>query len=251
MSETKFVHNTNPDVSFNGTLAQFQQLSPSAMIFLGPPGAGKGTQALRVANEYLLPHISTGEVFRAQIAERTLFGMQAAETMRRGMLVADDAVCGMLAEHIHGLDHPGCLVLDGFPRSLNQAKWLDQFLRMRAGQNHEFYTAPLAVQINVTRDQLFRRLSGRRCCPNCGQMYNLHFHPPVNSGICDNDGAALITRPDDREEVVLERLRVHDQNTLPVTEYYRRKGLLQEIDGDGTVDMVHAAIARLTRTLTF
>jgi adenylate kinase len=152
------------------------------------------------------------------------------------MLVADDLVCNMLAEYIQSLDHVGCMVLDGFPRSVAQAEWLDRFLRTRTtGMKDLPHTAPLAIQIKVARDQLLRRLSGRRSCPSCGRIYNLHFHPTRNDGICDYDGTKLEMRPDDSENVVRERLTVHEKNTFPLTEYYRRKGQLREIDGNGAV----------------
>jgi adenylate kinase len=248
MMETKTVHGLDHRV---GTLPELQGLRPAAIIFLGPPGAGKGTQAHQVAKEHSLPHISTGDVFRSHVANKTALGLKAAETMSRGMLVADDLVCNMLAEYIQSLDHVGCMVLDGFPRSVAQAEWLDRFLRTRTtGMNDLPHTAPLAIQINVARDQLLRRLSGRRSCPSCGRIYNLHFHPTRNDGICDYDGTKLEMRPDDSENVVRERLTVHEKNTFPLTEYYRRKGQLREIDGNGAVDTVRTAITRATSMLT-
>ncbi|HSS95900.1 MAG TPA: nucleoside monophosphate kinase, partial [Terriglobales bacterium] len=222
-----------------GTLPKLQGLRPAAIIFLGPPGAGKGTQALQVAKEHGLPHISTGDVFRSHVANKTALGLKASEAMSRGMLVADDLVCNMLAEYIQSLDHVGCMVLDGFPRSVAQAKWLDRFLRTRTGGITELpYTAPLAIQISVKREQLIRRLSGRRSCTSCGRIYNLHFHPTMNDGVCDYDGSKLQMRPDDAENVVLERLMVHEKNTFPLTEYYRHQGQLREIDGNDAVDTV-------------
>ena len=248
MIESKITHSLDHSV---GTLAELQGLRPAAIIFLGPPGAGKGTQAQQMAKQHSLPHISTGDVFRSHVANKTELGRKAAETMSRGMLVADDLVCNMVAEYIQSLDHVGCIVLDGFPRSVTQAEWLDRFLRTRTTGRHELpHTAPLALQINVTRDQLLRRLSGRRSCPSCGRIYNLHFHPTMTDEICDYDGTKLQMRPDDSEDVVLERLTVHEKNTFPLTEYYRRKGQLREIDGNGAVDTVRTAIARVTSMLT-
>jgi adenylate kinase len=239
------------DVCQTGTLAELQGLNPAAIIFLGAPGAGKGTQAQQVANEYSLPYISTGDVFRSHVAKKTALGLKASEAMRRGMLVTDDIVCSMLADYIDNHAYSGCLVLDGFPRSVSQAEWLDEFLRARAAVSRDrSFASPLAIQINVARDQLLRRLSGRRTCPCCGRTYNQYFQPPKNSGICDYDGAKLITRQDDSESVVLERLIIHDRNTLPLTEYYRRKDQLWEIDGNSTVDRVRIAIGRITRMLT-
>lgn len=248
MIEREVVHAVDHNVA---TLAELQGLRPAAIIFLGPPGAGKGTQAQQVAKEHSLPHISTGDVFRTHVSNKTALGLKAAEAMSRGMLVADDLVCNMLAEYIQSLDHVGCVVLDGFPRSVAQAEWLDRFLRTRTNGMHALpHTAPLAIQISVMRDQLIRRLSGRRSCPSCGRIYNLHFHPTMNDGICDYDGTKLQMRPDDSEDVVLERLTVHEKNTFPLTEYYRRKGQLREIDGNDAVDNVRTAIARVTSMLT-
>lgn len=250
MSETKFFHNSERNVSLAGTPAQLRRPSPAAIIFLGPPGAGKGTQAQQVAKEYSLPLIATGDVFRAHVANKTELGTQASEVLHRGLLVADDVVCGMLSEHIQNIKYTGCLVFDGFPRSVTQAKWLDHFFRVwRKDSSESSHTASLAIQINVTRDQVLRRLSGRRCCLSCGRAYNSHFRPPINFGICDDDGAKLAIRQDDLEHVVLQRLRVHHENTFPLTEYYRRNGQLSEIDGNSTIQAVRAAIACVTRTL--
>jgi adenylate kinase len=243
MIETKIGHNCDRDVHQVRTLNTPQRLSPAAVIFLGPPGAGKGTQARHVAHEYTFPHISTGEVFRTHIAQKTTLGLQAAKTICRGMLVPDDVVCEMLAQHINALVFEGSLILDGFPRSLPQAKWLDRFLHARSGENRAIqYNAPLAIQINVERDQLLRRLAGRRSCSMCGRTYNVHFQPPRTFGICDYDGSDLLMRPDDSESVVCARLLVHDQNTFPVAEYYRCKGRLLEIDGNDSEDTVRSAI---------
>jgi len=242
MIEIKTAHGSNRDVHHVGTLNTAQRLGPAAIIFLGPPGAGKGTQARQVANIYRFPHISTGDVFRFHVAKKTPLGLQAAEIISRGMLVPDEVVCGVLSEHIRGLGFAGCLILDGFPRSVAQAKWLDRFLYTRSGVSHDLpRNAPVAIQISIERDQLLRRLAGRRSCPNCGRTYNL-FQPPRNPGICDYEGAQLVMRPDDSENVVCERLMIHDQNTLPITEYYRRNGRLLEIDGNDTLEAVQTAI---------
>jgi len=246
MIQSKVVQGLDHSIA---TFPDLQGLRPSAIIFLGPPGAGKGTQAQQVAKDHSMPHISTGDVFRSHVANKTALGLKAADAMSRGMLVADDLVCNMLAEYIQSLDHVSCVVLDGFPRSVAQAEWLDRFLRTR-GADELPYKAPLAIQINVERDQLLRRLSGRRSCPTCGRIYNLHFHPTRKDGECDYDGTKLQMRPDDAEEVVRERLTVHEKNTFPLTEYYRRKGQLREIDGNGSVDTVRTAITRVTSMLT-
>jgi adenylate kinase len=244
MIESKFVLYADYDLHHVGTLTSPQRSGPAAIIFLGPPGAGKGTQARHVAKQYGFPHISTGDVFRAHVAQKTALGLQAAKTMFRGMLVPDEVVCGMLRQHIAGLGSAGCLILDGFPRSVLQAKWLDRFLRTPLVENpHLQRNAAVAIQINVERDQLVRRLAGRRSCPSCGRTYNLHFQPPSNLGICDFEGSKLVMRPDDSETVVSERLLVHDQNALPITEYYARKGRLLVVDGNDGAEAVRTAIA--------
>lgn len=243
MIETKIIHSSDPEVHCVGTLSTPPRLCPAGIIFLGPPGAGKGTQARYVANEYNLPHISTGDVFRSHVAKKTVLGLQAAEFMRLGMLVPDEVVCAMLTEHVRSLGSASSLILDGFPRSVVQAKWLDRFLHVRADESHDLpHEAPVAIQINIPSNELLRRLAGRRSCPSCGRTYNLYFQPPRNSGMCDYDGTKLVMRPDDSEGVVSKRLMVHDQNTSPITEYYRREGRLLEIDGNDTVDAVQTAI---------
>jgi adenylate kinase len=243
MTKTKTL-GSNRDVCHLESLNTASTPGPLGIVFLGSPGAGKGTQARHVASDYNLAHISTGDVFRTHVAKQTALGLQAAECMSRGMLVPDQVVCGMLAEHVQNLSSADCLILDGFPRSVAQAKWLDRFLQMRSGETYDpFCNAPLAIQINMQRDHLLRRLVGRRSCPRCGRTYNLHLLPPRNSGICDYDSAELVVRSDDSESVVCERLMIHDQNTFPLTEYYRHKGRLLEFDGNDTVEAVRTAIA--------
>jgi len=243
MIETKISYSWDRDVHRVGTLHTPRRLGPAALVFLGPPGAGKGTHAQHIANEYSLPRISTGDVFRSHVARKTALGLQSAEIMSRGLLVPDDVVCEMLREHICSLGCSSCLVLDGFPRSVYQANWLDCFLRTRSGNNHELlHNAPLAIQISVEHDEVMRRLSGRRSCPSCGRSYNLDSQPPVNSGICDYDETKLVMRPDDSESVIRERLMVHDENALALAESYRSRGRLLQIDGNTTVDAVRNAI---------
>src|SRR6185437_4612664 len=252
MIETEFFQDPNHNLRSPGALTQFGRFTPAAIIFLGPPGAGKGTQARHLANQFSLPYIGTGEVFRAHVANKTELGMQAAEAMHSGRLVGDRVVCGMLAEHIQTLKGTGsCLILDGFPRSVPQAQWLDQFLHVWKRESREALPgAPLVIQINVAREQVVRRLAGRRYCPACGRVYHLQFQPPLEFGICDQDGTKLEIRPDDREDVILERLNIHHQNASPLTEYYRRKCQLREIDGNGTAHSVRAAIASMMNMLT-
>lgn len=244
MIETRISYSSDRDVHRVRTLKAPRRFGPAALVFLGAPGAGKGTHAQHIANEYSLPHVSSGEVFRTHAAKKTALGLQAAETMNRGLLVPDDVVCAMLREHIDSLGRSGCVVLDGFPRSVYQANWLDHFLHTSSGNNHDLlHNASLAIQINVEHEEVMRRLSGRRSCPSCGRSYNLDFQPSINSGICDYDETKLMMRPDDSESVIRERLMVHDENALPLAESYRRKGRLLEVDGNTTVDAVRDAIA--------
>lgn len=251
MVNIKTLHPWDQNVEQSGRITGLHGFRPAAIVFLGPPGSGKGTQAQQIACHYSLPYISPGDIFRAHVANKTPLGLQVAETIRSGMLVTDDLVCGMVAEHIRRFDYSGCLVLDGFPRSVSQAEWLDQFFRVeRADSNDLPGSFVFAIQVNVAHSELIRRLSGRRSCPTCGQSYNLYFQPPTHAGICDYDGAELITREDDFENVVRERLIVYEQNSLPLTEYYRRKGRIREIDGNGTVDTVRTTVAKVTDMLT-
>ena len=250
-TETKCFHGPEREIDHCGTMIEPRRLDPAAIIFLGPPGCGKGTQAHELAKQYTLPHISTGDIFRAHVADQTPLGLRAAEAIHCGTLVADELVCDMVGEHIRRLDDSACLVLDGFPRSMTQAKWLDQFLCAPWSDRHESpRTSPIAIQISVSPGQLLRRLAGRRSCPNCGRAYNLYFQPPKNNGICDHDSAKLVIRQDDGEEVVRKRLMVHEQNDLALSEYYRRSRRLWEIDGNGTVDGVRTSIAHVIDALS-
>ena len=219
------------------------------IILLGPPGAGKGTQAKRIAHEYQIPHISTGDIFRNHIERRTTLGQKAGDVISRGLLVDDELVCNMIAERVGQPDCAGGLILDGFPRSLKQAQWLNYFLG-KYGCDHNWLpkcVSPLVIGINVRRDELMRRLSLRRSCPSCGGTYDPHSKPAKTEGVCDSDGAKLVMRSDDSQEVVYERLKVYEENTLPLTDYYRSNGQLREIDGDLPADVVMSEIRRIIK----
>jgi adenylate kinase len=220
-------------------------IAAAAIILLGPPGAGKGTQAKSLSAQYGIPHLSTGDLLRNHLERRTALGMKASGMMTRGLLVADGVLYEMIAERMTQPDCASCVILDGFPRSLGQAEWLAQFLRRRAVGNGSLSALdPLAIQINVKREELLMRLAGRRSCPTCGHVYNIRFQREKTEGTCDFDGTRLITRSDDTEEVINERLRVYEQTTLPLSGYYRAKGQLREIDGDRPLDYVLAESAR-------
>jgi adenylate kinase len=199
-----------------------------AVIFLGPPGAGKGTQARQIAESYGVPHLSTGDMFREHVSRGTPLGLRAKPIMERGELVPDDLVLSMVEERISRADCGDGFILDGFPRTLPQAEKLDEILRRR------FKTAPLVVHFVVDPNQLMRRLTGRRTCAIGGEIYNIYDHPPKVPGRCDRDGGELVQRPDDREEVIAERLAAYDRQTRPLVDFYRGRGVLEDVDGMAT-----------------
>jgi adenylate kinase len=215
-----------------------------AMILLGPPGAGKGTQAKLVAQRYFVPHISTGDILRDNVARGTELGLEAKAIMARGELVPDTLVCDMVASRLRQPDAEQGFVLDGFPRTPAQAGWLDAFLE------HEFFDnsksgkgLPVVIRIDVDYNQLLRRLTGRRTCP-AGHIYNVYLQPPRVADTCDVDGLKLVIRNDDREDVIRERLAAYELQTKPVADYYWNKGRLVSVNGDLPVAEVTAQIVR-------
>ena len=201
--------------------------SPRAVIFLGPPGAGKGTQAMAVAARFGLPHISTGDMFRDHMSRNTPLGGQSRRFVQNGGLVPDDVVLGMVGERISRPDCRGGFVLDGFPRTQPQAEALDEILRERS------WVQPFVVHFVVDADQLLRRLTGRRTCKVGGEIYNIYDCPPKVPGRCDRDGGELFQRPDDREEVIRQRLSAYQAQTWPLVDYYRGRGVLVDVDAMG------------------
>ena len=225
------------------TLVDPKTLMIGALILLGAPGAGKGTQSKFISTRYGIPQISTGDLLRENVRNGTELGMKAKFVMERGELVPDEMVQDMLAKRIEtGGDADRGFILDGFPRTLAQAKWLDKFLEKWSVRHGESWAAPVVISITVGYNQLLRRLTGRRSCPTCGRIYNIYFQPPRIADLCDVDGSKLITRRDDCEEVISERLKAYERQTLPLTEYYRAKGSLHEVDGDQATDAVTAAV---------
>ena len=196
-----------------------------AVIFLGPPGAGKGTQARQIAEAYGVPHLSTGDMFREHVSRGTTLGLRARPIMERGELVPDDLVLSMVEERISRPDCNDGFILDGFPRTLAQAEALDEILRRR------LKTEPLVVHFVVDSNQMMRRLTGRRTCKIGGEIYNIYDHPPKVPGRCDRDGGELVQRPDDREEIIAERLAAYERQTHPLVDYYRSRGVLKDVDG--------------------
>jgi len=202
------------------------------MILLGPPGSGKGTQGDRLAAHFGIPHISTGDMLRAAVEADTELGRKAKEYMDSGGLVPDSLVVGIVAERLAQDDARAGFLLDGFPRNAAQAEMLDGILNS-TGERPD-----AAVLISVPHEEVIERLSGRRVCPKCGAAYHLSNNPPRVEGVCDADGEALVLRDDDREEVVRERLRVYDEQTKPVIEFYKKQGVLFGVDGLGSLDQV-------------
>lgn len=214
-------------------------ISMGTVVLLGPPGAGKGTQAKRIADEYQIPQVSTGEVLRKYVQRETTLGQKARETINSGMLVADEVICKMVEERISKPDCARGAVLDGFPRTVVQSEWLDRFLKKRISQRRAGGHSPfVVVKINVAEHELVRRLAGRRSCPACGRVYNILLQPSKTTDVCDFDGAELLIRDDDAGRLIHDRLRIYEQQTLPVAEFYRGKGQLREVDGNRPVESV-------------
>ncbi len=196
-----------------------------AVILIGPPGAGKGTQAREVARLYRVPQLSTGDMFREHVSRGTPLGLQAKPIMERGELVPDEIVLGMVAERLSRPDCQHGFVFDGFPRTLPQAEKLGTILDGLP------FGRPLVLHFVVDHEDLLRRLTGRRTCKICGEIYNVYERPPKVAGRCDKDGGELLQRPDDREEVIAPRLEAYERQTRPLVEFYRSKGLLETLDG--------------------
>jgi adenylate kinase len=210
-----------------------------ALIFLGPPGAGKGTQAKQIAESCGIPHLSTGDMFRDAVSRGTELGKLAKPIMDRGDLVPDDLVMKLVEERLSRPDCDRGFVFDGFPRTLAQAGQLDRILESRG------FGKPLVIDFAVSQQELLRRLAGRWTCSVGGEIYNIYDAPPKRPGICDVDGGKLVQRADDRPEVVKERLLAYEHQTKPLTDYYRQQGVLETIDGGAQVEEVNRALHRV------
>jgi adenylate kinase len=209
------------------------------IVLLGPPGAGKGTQSKRIVERYGIPQVSTGDSLRENVRLGTLLGLQAKNVIERGDLVSDDLVCDMVAHRLVLRDCQRGFILDGFPRTSRQAEWLDDFLKTEFFDKHKGGNwLPIVIRINVDYNKLELRLTGRRTCPTCERIYNIHLQPPRVDEICDFDGSKLIIRDDDQTEVIRERLLTYERQTKPVAEYYERKGRLVAVNGDQPVGQV-------------
>jgi len=199
------------------------------IVMLGAPGAGKGTQAKMIAEKYNIPHVSTGDIFRANIKNGTKLGMEAKKYMDQGMLVPDELTVKILLDRVAQEDCTNGYVLDGFPRTIPQAEVLDKALNDRGD------AIDYAINVDVPDENIVRRMSGRRACLSCGATYHIEHIPPKTEGVCDKCGQSLVLRDDDKAETVLNRLKVYHDQTKPLIDFYTNKGVLKTVDG--TVDM--------------
>ena len=209
------------------------------IIMLGAPGAGKGTQAKKIAEKYQIPHISTGDIFRANIKNGTELGNKAKTYMEQGLLVPDELVCDLVVDRVKQDDCANGYVLDGFPRTIPQAESLDGALKAM-GQKVDY-----AINVEVPDENIIRRMGGRRACLACGATYHVENIPPKKEGICDVCGAELVLRDDDKPETVKKRLDVYHEQTQPLIDYYTKAGVLVEVDGTMAMDDVFAAICKV------
>lgn len=209
------------------------------IIMLGAPGAGKGTQAKQIAAKYEIPHISTGDIFRANIKEGTALGMEAKSYMDKGQLVPDELTVKILLDRVSKDDCKNGYVLDGFPRTIPQADVLDKAVS-EINDKIDY-----AINVDVKDDNIIRRMSGRRACLNCGATYHIVNVPPKKEGICDTCGSELVIRDDDKEETVKARLLAYHEQTQPLIDYYNNKGILKEVDGTKDMNDVFADIVNI------
>jgi adenylate kinase len=208
------------------------------LVFLGPPGAGKGTQARELARARGVPHVSTGEMLRDAVAAGTPLGREAKRIMESGALVPDEVMVGLIADRLRQADAAGGFILDGFPRTIAQAEALDRLLKDMG------VALDAAVDVAVSEPELLRRLTGRRLCRQCQTAYHLVSAPPKRAGVCDRCGGELYQRQDDSEGTVRHRLEVYTRQTAPLLDYYRGRGLLATVSGEGAVEAIQAAVRR-------
>ncbi len=209
------------------------------IIMLGAPGAGKGTQAKQIAGKYNIPHISTGDIFRANIKEGTELGKKAKEYMDQGLLVPDELTCDLVVDRIQQDDCKNGFVLDGFPRTIPQAEALDAALT-KLGEKMDY-----AIDVDVPDENIVNRMGGRRACINCGATYHIVSIPPKKEGICDTCGNELVLRDDDKPETVQKRLNVYHEQTQPLIDYYTKQGILKSVDGTQPMEDVFASIVKI------
>ncbi len=209
------------------------------VVMLGAPGAGKGTQAKIIAEKYQIPHVSTGDIFRANIKEGTELGMEAKGYMDKGLLVPDELTVKILLDRVAAEDCKNGYVLDGFPRTIPQAEVLDKALQ-ELNEKLDF-----AINVDVPDENIISRMAGRRACLKCGATYHVVNIPPKTEGICDNCGQELVLREDDKEETVAKRLQVYHEQTKPLIDYYEKQGILKDVDGTQSMEAVSEAIVKL------
>jgi adenylate kinase len=218
---------------------EIQMSNKKNIILLGPPGAGKGTQAVKIAEKYNIPQISTGDILRSAVAAGTNLGKEAKKFMDRGDLVPDEVVVGLVDERLMDTDCKDGYILDGFPRTVEQAKSLDLILDEKGdGITH-------VVSIDVDEDELIERLTGRRTCRKCGAMYHVKFEPPKSEGKCDKCDGELYQRDDDKKETITARLRVYNEKTEPLIEYFSKKGLKRSVHGSGGIDEIFSKVTEV------
>jgi adenylate kinase len=217
---------------------------PGPILLLGAPGVGKGTQAKELVRLWSIPQISTGDLLRANVEQGTAIGKVARESMQRGQLVPDGLVNEMVARRLQDPDTARGYILDGYPRTLPQADWLDGHLAAKTQG-----LPVVAVSLHVDYNQLLRRITGRRICPVCQTIYNIYSNPPQRAGFCDVEGATLVQRADDTEKVFAERMRAYEAQTAPVIEHYRAHGRFVEVNGDGPIAAIAAGIVAAVERL--
>lgn len=210
------------------------------IAFLGPPGAGKGTQARELAREWAVPQVATGDILRGAAAAGTPLGREAARIMATGALVPDDVIMGLIADRLRQPDAARGSIFDGFPRTIGQAEALERLLNERGE------TLDAALFFDVSESELLRRLTGRRVCRKCGQTFHVVSHPPKRAGVCDVCGGELYQREDDSEATVRKRLEVYARQTEPLLAFYESRGLLTRINGEGAIAEIRAASKRVT-----
>ena len=232
-------YSNNKKYDYQKINSQAQEVYIMKIIMLGAPGAGKGTQAKKLALKYNIPHISTGDIFRANIKNGTELGKKAKVYMDQGLLVPDELVVDLVVDRFKSPDCENGYVLDGFPRTIPQAEALDEALR-KNGDAVEY-----AIDVDVSDEDIIKRMSGRRACLNCGATYHIVNIPPKMDGICDVCGKPLVLREDDKPETVKKRLAVYHEQTQPLIEYYSKKGILRSVDGTKNMDETFREIVQI------
>lgn len=209
------------------------------IVLLGPPGAGKGTQAKQISGKYNIPHISTGDIFRKNISEKTKLGIEAKGYMDKGLLVPDELTINIVKDRLNEDDCKSGFLLDGFPRTVEQAEALDAFLSAKGAE------LDATLLIDVPKSSILERMTGRRVCPSCGASFHIKFNPPKTDSKCDVCGAEVIQRKDDSEETVKERIDVYERQTQPLVKYYQSKNVLLTVDGTKDINVVFNDVCKL------